>query len=167
MKTVSIALLSGLLGLAPLALLADDNTPPTPNTYGPGMMGPGYGYGNMGPGMMGPGYGPGYGQGMMGPGYGRGMSDAQRQQHWEQMQQYRQQQGMPQGGPGPMSDEQRQQRWEQMQRLRQEHGMESMPYPGYGQQMSPEQRQQHWEEMQQLREQHAMPPTQQGQGWHW
>jgi len=48
---------------------------------GPGMMGPGYGYG-MGPGMgYGPGYGGGYcpycgrpmGPGMMGPGYGYGM----------------------------------------------------------------------------------------------
>jgi hypothetical protein len=39
---------------------------------GPGMMGPGYGYG-MGPGMMGPGYGYGMGPGMMGPGYGYGM----------------------------------------------------------------------------------------------
>jgi hypothetical protein len=48
---------------------------------GPGMMGPGYGYG-MGPGMgHGPGYGGGYcpycgrpmGPGMMGPGYGYGM----------------------------------------------------------------------------------------------
>jgi hypothetical protein len=44
--------------------------------WGPGMMGPGYGYG-MGPGMMGPGYGygmmgPGYSYGMMGPGYGYG-----------------------------------------------------------------------------------------------
>jgi hypothetical protein len=43
---------------------------------GPGMMGPGYGYGGygMGPGMMGPGYGYGYGMGpgMMGPGYGYG-----------------------------------------------------------------------------------------------
>ena len=35
---------------------------------GPGMMGPGYGYG-MGPGMMGPGYGHGMGPGMMGRGY--------------------------------------------------------------------------------------------------
>jgi hypothetical protein len=44
---------------------------------GPGMMGPGYGYGGygMGPGMMGPGYGYGgygMGPGMMGPGYGYG-----------------------------------------------------------------------------------------------
>jgi hypothetical protein len=40
-------------------------------SYGPGMMGGGYGPG-YGPGMMGGGYGPGYGPGMMGGGYGPG-----------------------------------------------------------------------------------------------
>lgn len=87
---------------------------------------------------------PPHGPGMMGPGYGMQMSPEQRQQHWEEMQQYHQQQGMPHG-PGMMG-------------------------PGYGMQMNPEQRQQHWEDMQQYHQQRGMPHgpgMMEPGGWRW
>jgi len=64
-----------------------------PSSFGPGMMGPGYG--------MGRGYGPGR------SGY---MTPEQRQQHWDFMRQ----QGYQPGTGRYMTPEQRQQHWEDM-----------------------------------------------------